>query len=194
MFLKLKRPGRKSEIHPFTIAAPPTYDHLQATIKQSGNFTDTIDRTKTTDTAFIEGPYGQFSFLNFPDKPLLMIARGVGITPIMSMIRYLRDTEDGRTVILLYGNQTAKDIIFRKEMENLSDNFTVVHTLADVDEDWNGLKGFITKEMIAEYAQPILDKAEVFLCGPPPMMNKFIAYSKELNIPGARIHYERFTI
>lgn len=195
MFLKLKRPGRKSEIHPFTISCSPTFEQgLQATIKQSGNFTNTIDQTKTSDTAYVEGPYGQFSFLNYPERPILFIAGGVGITPIMSMIRYLRDMNDGRKVVLLYGNQTNKDIIFKEELDQLPENFKVVHILSQAEEGWTGLRGFITKDTIVENATQMFDTAEIFLCGPPPMMDKVVSYLKELYIPNRHIHYERFTL
>ena len=87
MFLKLIRPGRSSEMHPFTISASPLdIDFLQATIKQSGNFTDTIDQTKTGDTGKIEAPFGRFSFVYDDPEKILFIAGGIGITPVMSMI------------------------------------------------------------------------------------------------------------
>jgi predicted ferric reductase len=195
MFLKLKRPGRKSEIHPFTIASSPTQDsELQVTIKQSGNFTNTIDQTKSSDKALVEGPYGRFSLLNYPESPLVFIAGGVGITPIMSMIRYLRDTKDRRDVTLLYGNRARRDIIFESELEKLPENFRVTHILSDPDNDWSGPKGYITKDIIADYAQHTLGSAEIFLCGPPPMMKKIIVYLKEMNVAARRIHYERFSI
>lgn len=194
-FLKLKRPGRKSEIHPFTIASSPTSaPHLQFTIKQSGNYTNTIDQTKTTDTALIEGPYGKFSLLNYPAGPLLFIAGGVGITPLMSMVRYLRDNNDPRPVLLLYGNRTLKDILFEDELSKLPDNFKTVHVLSQPDPQWTGPKGHITAAMIEEFARPVLTTAQVFLCGPPPMMDKVIAFLRQLSVAAARVHYERFSI
>jgi 3-phenylpropionate/trans-cinnamate dioxygenase ferredoxin reductase subunit len=194
-FLELKRPGRKSEIHPFTIASSPTFDTgLRFTIKQSGNFTNTIDQTRTSDKAYVEAPYGQFSFLNYARKPILFIAGGVGITPIMSMMRYLRDTGDFRRALLLYGSCTRKDIIFEDELKALPENFEVIHILSDPDDDWDGLKGFVTEEVIADRAGSVLDEAEVFVCGPPQMMDKVIASLKHLDVNPAHIHYERFTI
>lgn len=195
LFLKLKRPGRKSETHPFTISSSLTQgDFLQNTIKQSGNYTNTINQTVTSDKAVIEGPYGRFSFLYTQSKSLLFIAGGVGITPIMSMVRYLRDKNDKRQVVLLYGNRDVNDIIFKKELESLPENFKIVHILSDAGENWQGLKGHITKDIIEENAKTILVETDVFLCGPPVMMQKIVSYLKELKIPSSRIHYERFSI
>ncbi len=195
ILLRLKRPGRKSETHPFTLSSSPSEGQfLQNTIKQSGNFTNTINQTTTSDKVIIEGPYGRFSFLNAKSKALLFIAGGVGITPIMSMIKYMRDTNDSKDVILLYGNRTVNDIIFRKELEKLPVNFKVIHILSNADTEWNGLKGYITKDIIAKYAKDILFDADVFLCGPPKMMQKIVSYLKELRIPASRVHYERFSI
>ena len=195
MFLKLIRPHRISELHPFTISASPLDSKiLQATIKKSGNFTNTIDQTKSGDIGKIEAPFGRFSYVYQNPPKILFIAGGVGITPIMSMIRCLRDTGDGREVILLYGNDTGQDIIFRDEMENLPENFKVVQILNHPDENWQGEKGYITKELIDKYAGHILDQAHVYLCGPPVMMDKVIKALRELKVIDKRIHYERFTI
>lgn len=195
IFIKFKRPGRKSETHPFSISSSPTQrDVLQNTIKESGNFTNTINSTKTTDKAIIEGPYGRFSFLNTPANALLFIAGGVGITPIMSMIRYMRDTNDKRQVLLIYANRTAEDIIFKEELDNLPGNSKVIHILSQSNENWQGLKGHITKDLIEESAGDILATADIFLCGPPIMMQKMVNILKELKVSSAKIHYERFTI
>ena len=195
MFLKLIRPGRSSELHPFTISASPLDNKiLQASIKQSGNFTDTIDRTKAGDVGRIEAAFGRFSYVYHNPEKILFIAGGVGITPIMSMIRCLRDTGDGREVVLLYGNNGERDIIFRQEMEKLPENFKVVHILNQANQDWQGEKGYVTKEIIEKHAGGMLGTAHVYVCGPPVMMDKVVSSLRSLNVDDKRIHYERFTI
>jgi len=82
MWLKLKRPGRPSEEHPFTISSSPTSEPpMTATIKQSGDFTNTIDQTRPGDTARVEAPYGRFSFLHHAPSKFLFIAGGGGRKP-----------------------------------------------------------------------------------------------------------------
>ncbi len=195
MFLKLIRPGRSSELHPFTISASPLDNKiLQASIKKSGDFTNTIDQTKPGDIGRIEAAFGRFSYVYHNPEKILFIAGGVGITPIMSMLRCLRGTDDKREVVLLYGNNTEQDIIFREEMENLGDNFKVVHVLSKPGEQWQGEKGYVTGELIEKHAGGMLKQAHVYLCGPPVMMDKVLSALRSLNVDDKRIHYERFTI
>ncbi len=197
MFVKLIRPGRPSELHPFTISASPLKTKiLQATIKQSGNFTNTIDQTRAGDKARIEAPYGRFSLVHERCDKLVFIAGGVGITPVMSMLRYLKETDDRRGVLLLYGNKTERDIVFRKELTALPDQVETVYVLSEPSDAWQGPRGFITQGILEQYAKAWLSDpgTHVFLCGPPPMMDKVIESLRTLGVQDARIHYERFTI
>jgi predicted ferric reductase len=195
MFLRLVRPGRKSETHPFTIAASPLEPGIvEATIKKSGNFTNTIDQTRAGDAGLIEGPFGRFSLVHYEIQHFLFIAGGVGITPIMSMLRYLRDTGDDRPVTLIYGNKTARDIIFASELEQMPDHVHVVHVLSRGDTGWTGLTGHITRTIIEESAGEHLQTCHVFVCGPVAMMNAVLRELKAAHVDPRRIHYERFTI
>jgi len=189
------RPGRKSETHPFTIAASPLEPGIvESTIKQSGNFTDTIDQTRPGDLGRIEGPFGRFSLVHHDIEHFLFIAGGVGITPIMSMLRYLRDTDDPRPAVLLYANKTAADIIFASELEQLPDHVRVVHVLSRPDDSWTGRTGHINRALIEEAAGEHLEITHVFLCGPRPMMYAVMGELKKAGIARHRIHHERFTI
>lgn len=195
MFLTLRRKEAPSEQHPFTISSSPTEGGaIAATIKKSGNFTNTIDRTLPGDQARVEGPYGRFSFVHYDAPALLFIAGGVGVTPIMSMLRHLRDTGDGRQAILIYGNRTERDIIFRDELADLPDNVKIVHVLSEPDGDWDGPRGYVTRDIIEEAGGTMLADAHVYLCGPPPMMDTVVEALGDLGVEGRRIHYERFTI
>jgi predicted ferric reductase len=195
MWLKLQRPGRPSEEHPFTISSSPTREPpLTATIKKSGDFTNTIDQTRPGDTAGIEGPYGRFSFLHQEPASFVFIAGGVGITPILSMLEYLQDTGDERPVVLIYGNKAEGDIIRREELDGLPGNVRVVHVLSHPDAAWTGPSGYVTKDVIRQHAGEMLEAAHVYVCGPPVMMGMLIRGLRELGVPDARIIYERFAV
>jgi len=195
MFLTLRRKGFRAEQHPFTISSSPTREGvITATIKESGDYTKTIGQTAAQDTALIEAPFGRFSFVHHDAKQFLFVAGGVGITPIMSMLRFLRDTGNRRPVVLLYGNHTERDIIFRDELEAMPPHLTVVHVLSNPSEEWKGLRGYIAAEVIKQNAGGSLSESDVYLCGPPPMRKAVLKAVKSLGVSARRIHYEKFSI
>jgi predicted ferric reductase len=195
MIVQLLRNGRISEPHPFTISSSPTREKLSISVKSVGDFTATISRTKIADRAYIDMPYGVFSFLNFDAEDLVFIAGGIGITPFMSMLRYIRDEKLKKTVLLLWGNKTERDIAFREEldmMESEMPSLKVVHVLSR-QEDWPGERGVIDAEMLQRYVNTF-QISQFFICGPPPMMQAVERTLRELGAPKNRIHYERFAL
>ena len=195
MFLTLRRAGVRSEEHPFTISSAPTRQGpVTVTVKQSGDFTNTIDRTKPGDLAMVEAPFGQFSLVHYDAEQFLFIAGGVGITPLMSMLRTMHDIGDRRPVVLLYGSRAEHDIIFHKELSRLSGHVKTVHVLSEPSEGWTGATGYITAEVIREHAGEMVGRAEVFLCGPPVMMKAVTRALRSLHVPRGRVHSERFAL
>lgn len=198
-FLALLRPGRPfdTEEHHFTISSSPTQTGSHtSTIKESGDFTRTIGETRPGDRARVQGAYGRFSHALYPEeKRLIFIAGGIGITPLMSMLRYMRDIKDDREVVLLYGNRTEADIVFRQELEQMVaggfPRLTAVHVLSEAGEGWQGERGYVSRELIERYHQASAGEA-FYVCGPPPMMDKLQIALRELNVPVDRIHMERF--
>ncbi len=194
MFLRLVRPGRRSEEHPFTISAAPTEGRLQATIKESGDFTATIGETRVGDGALVDYPYGRFSYVHHRAQSFVFIAGGVGITPIRSMLRTLADTGDERPAALIYGNKTEADILFREELAGLPDHVRVVHVLSEPDDGWEGETGYVSADLLHRHAGDLLATAAVYLCGPPPMLAMIRTVLEEMGVPPRRIHFERFSI
>jgi predicted ferric reductase len=195
MIIQLVRDGNISEPHPFTISSSPTRERLSISVKSVGDFTSTIDQTNTTDMAYIDMPYGVFSFLNFDALNLVFIAGGIGITPFMSMLRYLYDKKLKKNVILLWGNKTEQDIAFRKELEAMASEmptFKVVHVLSR-QESWTGERGTINADVLKRYVDTFYS-SQFFICGPPPMMRAVERTLTDLGAPKNRIHYERFAL
>ena len=120
-FLTFHRGGGvpTGEEHHWTISSSPTEPHVvSSTIKDSGDFTSTIGKTMIGDTATVDAPYGRFSYaLHDTPRDLAFVVGGIGITPPMAMIRHLRDCGDDRRVLLVYGNKTEQDIVFREELD-----------------------------------------------------------------------------
>jgi len=195
MIVRLARGGNVSESHPFTISSSPTRDKLSISVKSVGDFTSTIGDTKVSDSAYIDAPYGRFSFLNHDSQNLVFIAGGIGITPFMSMLRYIYDRKMEKNVILIWGNKTEEDIVFRDELEKMAaemPSLKVVPVMSK-QEDWPGEKGYVDAELLRKYISDF-QIGQFFLCGPPRMMMAVEKALRSLGAPRKRIHYERFAL
>jgi predicted ferric reductase len=132
--------------HPFSFSssAEAAGGKVEMTIRNLGDFTSALRDLPAGQRVYLDGPYGAFTIGNPADMHVL-IAGGIGITPMMSMIRTLADRGDRRPVILLYGNKDWESITFREELEALKArlNLTVVHALSDPPVDWTGEQGHI---------------------------------------------------
>jgi ferredoxin-NADP reductase len=124
-----------------------------------------------------------------------MIAGGVGITPMMSMIRTLADQGDRRPLILLYGSKDLESITFREELEALQARLklTVIHVLADPPDGWTDERGFIDADVLRRHLPQAYADHEYFICGPGPMMDAIERALGALDVPIAKIHSERYS-
>jgi predicted ferric reductase len=188
------------ERHPWTISSTPTRpESLIFTIKCSGDFTAHIGRLKPGDTAAVDGPYGLFSYpahVQDPNGELIMVAGGVGVTPMLSMLRYMADRGDSRKVTLSWSNKTEADILCRAEFETIEaklPNLSVHHVLTR-QKDFQGSTGRLDAAMLKELLSGCSREAAVFVCGPPPMMDAVCKALKGIGFRGRRIHTERFSI
>ncbi len=105
---------------------------LEMTIRNLGDFTSEIHKVPVGQRVYLDGPYGTFAIGNPADMHVL-IAGGIGITPMVSMIRTLADHGDKRPVILLYSSKDWESITFREELEALKArlDLTVIHVLRE---------------------------------------------------------------
>lgn len=188
------------EEHHWTIASSPTETGvLRATIKESGDFTATIGATKPGDTALVYGPFGRFSYSLHPEeRDLVFLAGGIGITPLMAMLRHMRDTQANRTVTLLYGNTNEQDITFREELAEMERagiaSLKVVHILSKPSAEWRGERGRIEAETVAKFCEPLGANRAYYLCAPPAVMSQAIRVLRQAGVPPGRIHFERFSL
>lgn len=191
--------GLPVEEHHWTIASSPAQrDFISSTIKASGDFTKTIGRTEPGDTATVHAPFGRFSYALHPEeKDLVFLVGGIGITPVMAMLRHMQDVGDDRSVALLYGNRNADQIVFRDELNEIADgdrpNLTLVHVLSRPDPGWTGETGHVDRQRIETYCGPNLNEKSFYVCGPLQMAETLIATLREMGIPNGRIRQEIFS-
>ena len=193
-------PNLPTEEHHWTISSSPTQKgFVSSTIKESGDFTATIGLTKPGDTALVQGPFGRFSYTLYPkEKDFVFIAGGIGMTPLMSMLRHMRDTKAEVDVMLLYANRTEKDIVFREELAAIeagdAPRLKVVHILSAPEPGWNGETGYVDREKIARYLSDNMSEKAFYVCGPPAMNTKVIETLLAMGVPYPRIHTEIFSL
>jgi predicted ferric reductase len=200
-FLTFQRePNLAVEEHPWTISSSPAQQGtLCSTIKESGDFTASIGKTKPGDTALVCGPFGRFSYLLHPDeRELVFIAGGVGITPLMSMLRHIRDTHAKRTVTLLYASRHDDGIIFRDELAEMERDgvagLKVVHVVSDPSDEWQGERGRLDEERIRRFIGSDATRRSYYLCAPSALLRQAVGTLRQAHVPAARIHFERFTL
>lgn len=186
----------KITAHPFSFsssAAAPG-GRVEMSIRELGDFTNDIGRVPVGRRVYIDGPYGAFTMGNPADMHVL-IAGGVGITPMMSMIRTLADQGDRRPVILLYGSKDWESITFREELEALKSrlDLTVIHVLENPPQGWTGERGFITAAVMQRHLPPSYADHEYFICGPDVMMDAIEGALGKLGVPMSKYHSERYS-
>jgi predicted ferric reductase len=185
------------EEHPFSIASSPSPEGLiSLTIKESGDFTATIGRLEPGDLATVHGPFGRFSHVFHPGVgDLVFVAAGVGITPLMSMLRYMRDRREARRVLLVYANRGEADIVFRRELESIQSGgfpaLATIHVLSQPPAEWDGPTGRLDTASLESLCGGFSGKT-FFICCPPDMASGLIRGLKRAGVGPERIHADYF--
>jgi predicted ferric reductase len=184
--------------HPYSFSSSAEHpERLEFTIKALGDFSGSIGERGDGARAYIEGPYGSFTFTDPSARGAVFIAGGIGVTPFMSMLRTMRDRNDSRHFMLFYGNERIEDIVFREEIGRLQQvlNLEVHHVLEHPPADWDGLDGLVSTEMLeAHLPQAGASDYHYYICGPEPMIDVAEPTLIDRGLPLSRIYAERFSI
>jgi len=194
-FVSTLHNGRISAPHPFSLTSHPGGKHLSFTVKWLGEFTSTIHHLTPGDHLIIDGPYGQFSFLNYKASEMVFIAGGIGITPLFSMLRYAHKVKSRHPITLLWGNKRKEDIIFRQELKQMTldmERFKVVHVLSR-DKSKRGERGHVDLDRIKKYVEHPFE-AHYFICAPKEMRDDIIRGLLAWGVPETGIHLEKFSL
>jgi ferredoxin-NADP reductase len=191
--------GVKKVTRTYTIASSPARPaYCELTIKReekglaSRHLHDTV---REGDLLNVSAPAGRFTFDEHRAKSVVLIAGGVGITPLMSILRFLTDRNWKGDIHFLYCAKTPRDIIFHQELEDLRRRFPNLHLVVTLTRaeamDWAGRKGRIGGDLLRQ-ALPNLAAQPVFICGPTAMMEPTIKLLREQGVPGEQIRSEAF--
>ncbi|KOX06554.1 oxidoreductase [Streptomyces sp. NRRL B-1140] len=172
------------QANPFSLSAAPDGRTLRLTVKRAGAGSAALRHLRVGTRVFAEGPYGAFTALHRTRPDAVLIAGGVGVTPIRALLEELH----GHAVVV-YRVATDRDAVLYDELRDLA--------LARGAE-LHLVTGPPVPDRLAapELARLVPDLAErdVYLCGPPPMMNAVLGSLRELGVPTPQIHFERFSL
>lgn len=186
--------------HPFSISSSAEdSSKLAFTIKELGDFTSTIKKLQIGEKVYVDGPFGSFSVDRHQHaNEFFFIAGGVGITPVMSMLRTLADRRESRKLTLVYANKEWDQITFRDELEELREklNLNIIYVLEKPPAHWQGETGFINQNILDKILPGVKEKnkAEIFICGPGPMMNAVEKTLDKMGFWSGDFHSERFDL
>mgnify|MGYP002777009945 CR=1 FL=1 len=184
--------------HPFSFASSAEKaDRIEFGIKALGDFTKTIKDVKPGTKAFLDGPYGVFTSDRYEDTAgFILIAGGIGITPIYSILLTLADRDDDRPLTLIYSSKTWEDITYREEIEALKDklDLTVIHVLREPPDNWSGESGYVDRELLQRYIPKRPATRNYFICAAPKMMDQVEQALHDLDVPVTHVHMEHYNL
>ncbi|MCQ4160015.1 phenylacetate-CoA oxygenase/reductase subunit PaaK [Roseomonas sp. GC11] len=189
----------------YSLCCAPSEGVLRIGIKavEGGRFSHWANTSLAVgDSIEVMPPEGRFGLRPDPARvrAILAIAAGSGITPVLSILGALLEQEPGSRAVLLYGNRSSGDIMFREALDDLKDRhlgrLSVVHVLSRERQELEALHGRLDGARIAALLPALLRPEEIdtaFLCGPDGMTEEAATALAAYGVPAARIQRERFT-
>jgi predicted ferric reductase len=185
-----------AEEHPFTIASSAHLDRTEFTIRHAGSFTRAVRNLPPGSPVWVDGPHGAFTSDIGSCDGFVLIAGGVGITPMMSILRTAADRGDRRPYRLVVVAGAPEDLLFREELGFLrhSLDLEVTEVLRRPRDGWDGHTGDLTVGLLAMVIGSVdcPDTLDFFLCGPPGLVDDALDVLDVLDVSPARIRTELF--
>ncbi|MEO8070327.1 MAG: ferric reductase-like transmembrane domain-containing protein [Acidobacteriota bacterium] len=183
----------------YTIASPPTRNaYVEISVKRTADGYGSHhlhDTWREGQRVKVSAAAGRFVFAGHEADRVVLIAGGIGITPMMAVVRSLTDRAWHGEIYLLFSVRQVRDLVFRDELAYLQGRFPNLHARTTVSNDpatpWDGPRGQITRDVIAGFV-PNLTRGPVLVCGPGPMMTAMREILIGMGVPDAEILQEAF--
>jgi ferredoxin-NADP reductase len=183
----------------YSISSSPTQrEYVDLTVRREprGAVSRHIDDLlKVGDPIEAGGPVGKFTFSGTEADSIVLISGGVGITPMMSISRYLTERAWAGDIFFIYACRTPADFIFADEIAALQRRNPKLHVVVAMSRpegtDWKGPRGHLTRELLTQTV-PNLTSRRIHLCGPPSMMDSTKALLTELGVSPDQVKTEAF--
>lgn len=189
-FLSFKNNLISEEWHPFSFISIPKDGNVKFAIKNLGDYTSMLAGLPTGTMVEIEGPFGQFSFQNFPSKKQIWIAGGIGITPFISMAKNFSEEKNNYyNIDLYYSVKTESDLVLMDDLLKISEMNNNFRFFPFISEKM----GNINIKYITQNSGDLKNK-EILLCGPMPMVSSLKKQFKTIGVKKNNIHSEEFNL
>lgn len=181
--------------HPFSIADNPARPGISLIIKEAGDFTKEIGSLAPGTPIGIDGPYGEFTLDQHPGDAVVLLAGGVGIAPVMGILRDLVARRDPRPIRLAYAAGVPANFACLREIEAARQTLDLkVMLISETDAvGWGGLVGRLSPDRLRDLVDGLDPHRTVALiCGPGPMITAVSDGLLDLGFPMSKVVYERF--
>jgi len=185
----------------YSIASPGgNHQRLQLTVERVSDGEVSpflLDELRVGDNIELRGPIGgYFTWSPVRAGPLMLIAGGSGVAPLMSMLRSRAAASNGAPARLLYSSRSERHIIYRRELDRMQlagDGFRLTHTLTrEVPDGWTGERGRIGRGMLTQRLFAPSERPDVFVCGPTPFVDAIADHLVAIGHQESCIKTERF--
>ncbi len=175
-------------------SSPLTRGHFDLAVKRVGENPVTRyihSEAKEGDVVHVDGGNGEIFYEAGAARNVILIAGGIGISPHMSIFRYIAEGDPGATATLIYSASSPFEFVFREEIETTTQRdprMRAFLTVTDEAEGWSGRVGKIDADLIIEAG--VDPDTLYYICGPPPMIHKLVNTLQDLGIRRKQMHYE----
>ncbi len=182
--------GRWWQSHPFSLSAIPDGDSLRLTVKAVGDFSRAIGNVEPGTRVFVEGPFGVFTSALRRRPKAVLIAGGIGITPLRTLFEELSESAD---VTLIYRVVSRSEIVFEEELREIARRTgAALHLLIGDHRTRKGAM-LLGSQNLARLVPGIADR-DAYICGPAVMIDATRQALEQLGVPEEQIHSERFAL
>jgi ferredoxin-NADP reductase len=171
------------------LSEPPRADRLRLTVKQLGDGSGLLQHVEVGTWVVAEGPYGAMTAARRTRRNVLLVAGGVGITPMRALFETIpAEGGDEQDLLLLYRARSREDIVFRAELDQIA-----ARRRARVIYLLGGNRDHLSTGSLTRLVPDLADR-DVYLCGPPGMSAAVRAALRDAGLPAAHLHEERFAL
>jgi predicted ferric reductase len=186
LFWRFLTPGRWWRAHPFSLSALPQPPYLRLTVKGVGSFSQSLAGLRPGTRVAVEGPYGAFTRYHQRRPRALLVAAGIGVTALRSL---LEDLPRGSAPVVLLRARRPEDLVLDAEVRELvRQRRGTVHELTGPREQ-AGLDAASLPRLVRD-----LDQRDVYVCGPEGFVAAIVALARNLGVPDDAIHHEAFAL